>query len=33
MTDDKQEIALWFLNTRVQIVVPAASGKDHLSVI
>ncbi|MCV2863371.1 cupin domain-containing protein [Albidovulum sediminicola] len=27
------EAALWFLNTRVRIVVPAASGADGLSVI
>lgn len=28
-----QNTALWFLNTRVQIVVPAASGTDGMSVI
>lgn len=27
------EIALWFMNTRVQIVVPSSSGSDNLSVI
>lgn len=27
------EIALWFMNTRVSIVVPSSSGSDNLSVI
>ena len=33
MTSTAKDTALWFLNTRVQIVVPAGSGADRMSVI
>lgn len=33
MTSTHDDTPLWFLNTRVQIVVPAASGTDRMSVI